>query len=243
MQKLLIPYARSVIVSCDVPSGSACASLVQAVRGVRGIGGFKIGVEVGLNGFPAIGKVIKEAFGSETAVIYDHQKAGTDIPEMGAKFAKKVKEAGCDAAILFPFAGPKTQRAWTEACQGEGLRVIIGGVMTHPGFIHREGGYISDDAPDRIFAYACEQGVRDFVVPGTKLEWVKHLRARLSGVLGEGNYVLYAPGLVTQGGDISECGQAAGPYFHAIVGRDIYSKSSSQEIREAAIRSTSKLIA
>jgi orotidine-5'-phosphate decarboxylase len=101
---------------------------------------------------------------------------------------------------------------------------MVGGVMTHKQFLVSEGGYISDDAPERIFRQAAQEGVRHFVVPGTKIEWVRTLRGFLVEELGEGNFVLYAPGFLTQGGSISECGQAAGDEWHAIVGSAIYGK-------------------
>jgi orotidine-5'-phosphate decarboxylase len=241
MQKLLIPNSRSVIVACDVSTAAECINLVNAVRNVRGIGGFKIGIEVGLDGLCLVVESVRQILGPNTVLIYDHQKAGNDIPAMGSKFAHKLKSAGCDAAILFPFAGPETQRRWTDSCQEAGLRVIVGGIMTHEQFLVSEGGYISDDAPEQIFELACKQGVRDFVVPGTKIEWVKRLRALLVDTLGEGNYVLYAPGFITQGGDITECGKAAGSNFHAIVGSAIYEQLTEEKMREAAIRATSQL--
>lgn len=141
-----------------------------------------------------------------------------------------------DAVILFPFAGPATQFAWTKACQDAGLRVLIGGVMTHPQFLVSEGGYIADEAPERIFRAACRQGVTDFVVPGSKLKWVKDLRALLVERLGENGFTLYAPGFITQGGDISECGKAAGERFHPIVGSAIYGQKTQAAMREAALQ-------
>ncbi len=231
----IIPYDRSIVVAADVSSPAAAAFLAGALKGVNRIGGFKVGLELGLAGLKQTVDAIRNV-DPNAAVIYDHQKAGNDIPEMGAKFAKQVKMAGCDAAILFPFAGPETQERWTKDCQDAGLGIIVGGVMTHPKFLVSEGGYIADDAPERIVRLACALGVRDFVVPGTKIAWVEKLHGILVEELGIANFVLYAPGFITQGGDISECGRAAGAYFHPIVGRDIYGKATAAEMREAAVR-------
>jgi orotidine-5'-phosphate decarboxylase len=96
--------------------------------------------------------------------------------------------------------------------------------MTHPKFLVSEGGYVADEAVERIYRLACENGVNHFVVPGTKINWVKKIRQILEEKLGKGNFVLYAPGFISQGGDISECGQAAGDEWHAIVGSAIYGK-------------------
>ena len=240
MKNRLIPHDRSVIVAADVDNALQARRLANAMKGVPRISGYKVGFELGLLGLATVTASIRDV-SEDTVIIYDQQKAGTDIPKMGPRFAKRIKGAGCDGAILFPFAGPETQTVWTKSCQDAGLRVLVGGVMTHPKFLVSEGGYIADDAPERIFKLACEQGVTDFVVPGTKLEWVKKLRATLLKELGEGNFVLYAPGLIDQGGDITECGLAAGPYFHGIIGEGIYGKSTEEAMHTAALAATQKL--
>jgi len=40
--------------------------------------------------------------------------------------------------------------------------------------------------------------------------------------LGDGNFTLYAPGFIAQGGVITETGKVAGKNWHAIVGSAIY---------------------
>lgn len=243
MRNRLIKTDRSVIPALDAPTFGENLEVVRSTRGVSRIGGFKVGFGLSLYGLAGMVAGVRGEYGDDTIVIYDQQKAGTDIPETGALFAKIVKQARCDAAILFPLSGPATQRDWTKYCQDAGLRVIIGLAMTHDKFFVSEGGYIADDAPARAFRQACQQGVEDFVVPGKKIAWVKTLRDVLIEELGDGNFDLYAPGFVTQGGDISECGKVAGPYFHAIVGRDIYEQPNLEAMRMAAVRSTSKLAA
>jgi len=245
VQQRLISSHQSVIVAADVASSNQLHRIAEAVRWVPKISALKFGVQLGLDGLWNNVRMAKDIL-PDVVVIYDHQKAGNDIPDMGAKFAGKLRACGIDAAILFPFAGPETQRVWTESCLGEGLRVLIGGIMTHPKFLVSEGGYISDDAPERIFDLACDQGIKDFVVPGTKIDWVVRLRAQLQKKLGPNNFDLYAPGFISQGGDITTCGIAAGPYFHAIVGSAIYGKNNIESVemmRSAAIKVTSQLSA
>jgi len=183
--------------------------------------------------------VIITNYGIGVPIIYDHQKAGNDIPDMGKGFAEDLKDAGVTAVILFPFTGPTTQEVWTKACLGVGLQVLTGGMMTHPKFLVSEGGYIADKSVERIFRLACQLGVQHFVVPGNKLDWVKRIRGWLIKELGEGNFVLYAPGFITQKGDISECGRIAGKEWHAIVGSAIY---EAKDMREAAIAITRQII-
>lgn len=237
----IIGSKKSVIVAADVEEFGDLVRLALAVKGVNGIGGIKVGFSLGIDGLAGMVKEVKAILGHDFPVIYDHQKAGNDIPDMGAVFARKLKNAGVKAAILFPFTGPATQEAWTKSCFDEGLEVLTGGMMTHKKFLVSEGGYIADEAVEKIYRLACKLGVKHFVVPGNKIEWVKKIRPWLVEELGEGNFVLYAPGFITQGGDISECGQAAGSYWHAIVGSAIYGKNNSEEMKQVAITVTSKI--
>jgi len=154
-----------------------------------------------------------------------------------------VKLAGCDAVILFPFTGPLTQREWTKACQGEGLTVIIGGMMTHPQFLVSEGGYIPDDVPMKIYDLAIEMEVTHFVVPGNRLGWVQKLIKYFRSALGEGNYDVMGPGFVLQGGDVAETGMVAGKRFHGIVGRGITDFPTVAGMHKAALALTRKITA
>jgi len=237
----IIQSKRSVIVAADVESLDDLQNLSEAVSGVPGISGTKLGFALAWQDLSAAVDIAKHYV--DGPVIYDHQKGGNDIPKIGAVFARGLKAAGVDAAILFPFAGPATQEAWTKACFDTGLQVFTGGIMTHPQFLVSEGGYVADEAVKRIYFSACDWGVRHFVVPGTKLDWVKRIRSWLVEKLGEGNFVPYAPGFITQGGDISECGQEAGDEWHAIVGEAIYGKLTRELQRQAAIAVTSQIAA
>lgn len=218
----LIAAKKSVIVACDIPTIEKLEWLIKATTDVAGVGAYKIGLQLalkyGLNKIVTIARSI-----TKHPLIYDHQKGGTDIPEMGPKFAQACKAAGVDAVILFPLSGPETERKWIEACKGSGLRVLVGAHMTHKAFLSSEGGFILDDAPMRAFEMAADLSVTDFVVPGNKPESVLKLRNFLEG---KGvTYTLYAPGFITQGGEISDCGRVAGERWHAIVGSAIYTAS------------------
>jgi len=242
----IVGAKKSIFVAADVESKKDWGTLRRATSDIGGISGFKFGFTLGLRGLEKMAESAKDSRQSgEVVCIYDHQKAGNDIPDMGAPYARTLASCGIDAGIIFPFAGPATQENWTLALQDAGLQVIVGGVMTHEKFLVSEGGYISDDAPERIYRKAAKMGVRHFVVPGNKLNWVKKIRVWLNEELGAGNYVLMAPGFITQGGDISECGQVAGDEWHAIVGSGIYGRpiNTQRRMREAALALSSKFAA
>lgn len=236
----LIECQRSVIVACDVADEDKLAELVEATREVSGIGGYKIGLEsVLFDGLWGITDEIMDITG--LSIIYDHQKGGTDIPEFGQKFARVVGKTSVDAVILFPFGGAKTEREWIKACKDEGLTVLVGGHMTQPEFLESEGGFIADSAPERIYRIAAGLGVTDFVVPGNKPDLVLKYRRILEEELGEGNFVLYAPGFISQGGEITETGKVAGDKWHAIVGSAIYNAGGIEEMRAAAQKLTAQI--
>lgn len=233
MEKI-IEREKSVIIACDV-SLELYEKIVKETKDIEGIGGYKIGFMLGLNyGLPKIVELTRKH--TEKPIIYDHQKAGTDIPEMGKEFAMVCKRAGIDAVILFPQAGPETERVWIEAAKEENLGVIVGGSMTHPKYKRSEGGYIADEAVLEIYLLAAELGVNDFVVPGNKPEEIKRIKKLLEerGV----KPIFYAPGFIAQGGEISEAAKVAGNNWHAIVGRGIY---RAEDIKKSALEYTSKL--
>jgi orotidine-5'-phosphate decarboxylase len=224
----LIRRERSIIPACDV-SLEVYEKIIRETAGIDGVGAYKVGFQLGLlYGLPKVVETAKKY--TDKPVIYDHQKAGTDIPDTGKNFAETLAAAGVDAVILFPQAGPETERAWIRAAQQEGLGVIVGGWMTHAKYVASEGGYLLDDAVLAMYANAAKEGVSDFVVPGNKPDVIAKIRALLEG---EGvKPVFYAPGFVAQGGEISEAAKAAGKRWHAIVGRGIY---TAEDIKAAAL--------
>jgi orotidine-5'-phosphate decarboxylase len=220
----LIKLDRSIIPSCDFSSIEKLKELVKETADVEGIGAYKIGFSLAVPyGVPKVVSVIREV--TDLPIIYDHQKAGTDIPDMADAFMKAVK--GVDAVILFPQAGPETEKAWINASKKAGFGVIVGGEMTHKGYLVNDGGFIADDAPERIYELAASLGVKDFVVPGNKPEKIKDYRELLERF----KPVFYSPGLVAQGGKLTESAKAAGSNWHAIVGRGIYEQ---KDMRKAA---------
>lgn len=221
----IIKLKKSIIPSCDVDSLERLSRLVKDTCSTKGIGAYKIGFELVIPfGIEEVVKTIRKI--TKLPIIYDHQKAGTDIPEMGTKFMKACRLA--DAVILFPQAGPETEAAWIKAAQQSKMNVIIGGEMTHQAYLKETGGFIDDNAPKRIYEIAASMGVTDFVIPGNKveksMEYVKLIKNKIK------NPVFYSPGLVAQGGDISDLAKQLDSW-HAIVGRAIY---EAKDMKKAA---------
>ena len=253
---MIIQRDRSIIPACDV-SIEKFVDIVKKTGNLEKVGGYKIPATAGREGWEIWVKTARKY--TDKPLIYDHQKAGTDIPDTGENFMKAIKGAGFDAVILFPQSGPVVEYEWIRAAQDKGLGVIVGGEMTHLRYLSSDindkgskyseifhdligfekilRGYIRDDAPDDIYKLAAKMGVSDFVVPGNKPDRIAHYKLIIEDS-GIKEPIFYSPGLIAQGGQISNGAKAAGRRFHGIVGRGIY---NAKNIREAALELTSQL--
>lgn len=233
----VIAYKRSVVPAADFDTVRKLRKLVQETHDVKGIGGYKISAELAVgHGLKKVVETVREF--TNHPIIYDHQKGMTDIPDTGEGFLTVIKESGVDAFIGFPLSGPATQEEWIKQAQDIGLRVIMGGEMTHPKFKSSEGGYIADEKLDEMYLLSAKLGVMDFVVPGNRKERVAHYNQILRPIVGD-DLTFWAPGFVAQGGAISDAAKAAGESFHAIVGRGIY---QAKDMRKAAEEMCSQLL-
>ncbi len=227
----IIKLDKSIIPACDVATLEKLKELVSETCSVKCIGGYKIGFELVIPfGIQKVVDVIRGL--TDLPIIYDHQKAATDIPDVGIKFMNACK--GVNAVILFPQAGPVTEEEWIKAAQAEKFGVIVGGEMTHPGYLESDKGFISDSAPKRIYELAVKLGVKDFVVPGNKPEKIEEYKNFIESLGVEP--VLYSPGLVAQGGDLTESAKAAGNKWHAIVGRGLYQAKNINKAAKELVR-------
>ncbi|MGC8936854.1 MAG: orotidine 5'-phosphate decarboxylase / HUMPS family protein [Candidatus Methanomethylicaceae archaeon] len=213
--------------ACDVNSIERLQEIVVSSCDLDSVGGYKVGFSLVLRfGLPKIVSTIRNY--SEKPIIYDHQKGATDVPHTGNIFSGALAESEVDYAILFPFGGPSTEMAWIESLKKDGIIPIVGGILTVSDFLSSSGGYISDEAPLKIFETASRMGVRDFVLPGNNLQILNHYKQKIDPLVSSPVY--YLPGLGTQGGDIRSCGKIMRGSWHAIVGRSVY---AAKDIRTA----------
>lgn len=188
------------IPALDTPDLDTALRLVSRVADRKSVYGFKLGFALGLgHGLPETVRRIREW--TDKPLIYDHQKAATDIPDTGALFGDVMKTAGIDEVILFPHTGPRTLEVWVRAMQERQLKVIVGAVMTHPAYLVSEGGFIADAAAVAIYRQAAELGVAAFVVPLTKPELVARLAEEVPFTESQ---EFYSPGFGAQKGDPSK---------------------------------------
>lgn len=233
---MIIQQPKSIIPACDVEV-EKYEALIKATADLPGIGGYKLGFAIALSiGLPKAVEIARRY--TDKPLIYDHQKAGSDIPDTGKTFARVCREAGINAVILFPQAGPETERAWVDFARNEELDVIVGGLMTHKKFVRSEGGYIADEAIIEMYELAAGLGVNDYVVPGNNPVAIRKIRAMLERE--HSHPVFYSPGFIAQGGDVKAAIEAAGQHYHAIVGRGIYGAA---DMRAAAVELCGQIMA
>jgi len=231
---MIIEKEKSIMIACDVDE-KRFEQIVKETADLDAVSSYKIGFYLGLGyGLPRIVKIARKY--TDKPLVYDHQKAATDIPETGKIFAEACASAGINAVILFPQAGPETEKAWIDYCKEAGLGVIVGGLMTHKAYKKSEGGFLDDDGVYRIYEIAAKNGINDFVVPGNKPDEIRKIKAIVEKAGAKP--VFYAPGFIAQGGTITEAAKAAGERWHAIIGRAIY---ESKNIK-AAINELSKSV-
>jgi orotidine-5'-phosphate decarboxylase len=215
-----------IIVACDMQNIKDLERTVKATCNLSFIQGYKIGMEFAVEfGIKNVTSILKKY--TKLPIIYDHQKLGTDIPEISSgRILDILKSAGVDSVIIFPQAGIETLKATIKGCIERGLLPITGGEMTHKGYLQSEGGYIADSAPERMYEDAAKLGSKHFVIPGTKIDKMKQYKEKLSRIIE--SPVFLFPGIGKgQGGDILEAFNAVKPFnSYAIVGRGIYSQEN-----------------
>ncbi len=231
MAKLLETGFRSshgIIPALDSETLDEIKAVVAATTRVTGVVGYKVGLTAVLR--LGLAKAVQELRGvTDLPLIYDHQKAGPDVPDMAAKFTAICSEAGVDGLILFPVAGPRAVREFAGGALRNGLLPIVGGDLPLPDYNVAGGGYVADDALVRIIAAAAELGVDHFVVPANDASRVGRLAADLVAKLDH-KPALVLPGIGALGGSIGKVFAAApGCRLYAVVGRAIYQAPSPAE--------------
>lgn len=234
----LFPGTHGIIPALDVESTEAVKKIVEATNGIDGVSGYKIGLSSVLRqGLAATVRGLREL--TDLPLVYDHQKAGPDVPDMAGKFSRICKESGIDALILFPLAGPGAVTSFVGSAIENQLVPIVGGDLPFDDYNASGGGYVIDDALDRIFDRAVEAGARHFVVPGNTTDKVSRYAERLGAIFAAPTLLI--PGIGALGGSITDCFTAAQDcHCHAVIGRAIYAAddpvAAARELADQALR-------
>ena|SRR5436309_702475 len=222
VNRALPPFERhshGIICACDLDRLEDVSRVVEAIDPVEGVVGYKLGSLLSLRyGLAEAVKAVRRM--TAKALFYDHQKAGLDVPSMGAEYVAVCRDAGVDALILFPLGGPTVVEAFVGSTLRAGLVPVVGGALPLPDYLVRGGGYVAASALSRISRRAYELGARDFIIPATD---GAAIRAHVRSFAGKAPTRLFVPGIGPLGGDIRKAFAAAGGLSaYAIIGRAIY---------------------
>ena len=211
---------HGVIVALDADAVDACKRTIDLTTQVDGVVGYKLGMTMALR--LGLAEAVRQLRAhTDLPLLYDHQKAGPDVFDMAAKFAALCAQAGVDGLILFPTAGPRAVQAFVGEALKHGLLPLVGGDLPFPDYNVSGGGYVADDALERIIDQAIKAGADHFVVPGNTPDKLRHHSARLKASLREPVFVV--PGIGPLGGNIGELVAAAnGCSVYGVVGRAVY---------------------
>lgn len=209
-----------LVPALDVESTKALRDVVARTTTVRGVAGYKLGLTGSLRlGLDRAVKEVRKL--SDLPILYDHQKAGPDMPDMARPFAKLCSEAGVDGLILFPVAGPEAVKQFVGHTLSAGMIPVVGGEIPVPDYSVSGGGYLVDDALDRIIKLSAKEGARHFVLPARDRRAIAR-RARWINKHVD-DPVIFLTGIGPLGGKIEDAfGAAKGtPARMAIVGRNV----------------------
>lgn len=209
-----------IVPALDVDSNEHFEKVVKSTMNVDGVAGYKLGLTTVM----AFG--LKEAVRrlraiTDKPILYDHQKAGPDMPDMAGKFTAICADAAVDGLILFPVAGPTAVDSFVGSSLKAGITPVVGGEIPVPDYGASGGGYLLDDALDRILARAAAARANHFVLPAHDVLKIRRWSHWISTKVR--NPVVFLTGFGAQGGTIESAFEASNscPQRFAIVGRMI----------------------
>jgi len=209
---------HGIIVALDAESVDACKRTVDLTTGIDGVVGYKLGLTTALR-LGLAESVRQSRAHTDLPLLYDHQKAGPDVFDMAAKFVALAEEAAADGLILFPIAGPRAVDSFVGESLKRGILPLVGGDLPFPDYNVSGGGYVADDALERIIDRAAAIGADRFVVPGNTPAKLAHHAARLAAR----QPVFIVPGIGPLDGRLADLvAVAPGCSVLGVVGRAVY---------------------
>ncbi|MFN0301390.1 MAG: orotidine 5'-phosphate decarboxylase / HUMPS family protein [Burkholderiales bacterium] len=216
----LLAGRGGIVIALDSETVDESKAIVEQTTRIDGVAGYKVGLIMVLR--LGLAEAIRQLrLVTDRPLVYDHQKAGADVPEMASKFTANCRAARVDGLILFPTAGPRAVDAFVGEAIKHRMLPIVGGDLPFPDYNASGGGYVIDHALDLIFARAMALGADHFVVPGNTTSKLTHHAARLCERIDLPT--LLVPGIGPLGGTLGSIVKAAqGARVFGVVGRAVY---------------------
>ncbi|MEP9353089.1 orotidine 5'-phosphate decarboxylase / HUMPS family protein [Xanthobacter sp. KR7-65] len=207
-----------LVPALDIETQERFDAVVKATSGVEGVAGYKLGLtSVMRHGLKEAMRRVRDL--TDLPILYDHQKAGPDMPDMAKKFTALCAEAEVDGLILFPVAGPTAVDGFVGEALKAGIAPVVGGEIPVADYGVSGGGYLLDDALDRILARSAAAGADHFVLPAHDIAKVTRWSQWIAGNVKDP--LVFLTGFGSLGGTIAGAFAAAQacPRRFAIVGR------------------------
>jgi orotidine-5'-phosphate decarboxylase len=181
----LFKLNHGIVISCNFNGFQKLEETIKSTSNLPFVAGYKIGIELVLrSGLSKVVNSIRKY--TDLPIIYDHQKFGSDVPEIYTKsLFEAIKSSGADALVIIPHAGKETLNISVKRCFEVGLVPIIGGDLVHKGYIIEEGGYIDNNAHQRIYLDAARLGVSHFIMACSRLDRIKTYCHQLGSIVGQ----------------------------------------------------------
>lgn len=212
-----------IIPSLDVDLNEAI-EITKKIKDLKEeIAGLKIGSMLAWKyGLPKIMEEIKGI--CDIPILFDAQKAGTDIPEIVRKQVKVISDFGIDGFIASPHgAGPEALDFFVKACFEFDVIPIIVIEMTQ----QLSDYYLSGNAKELILQRALKLEVENFLIPANKMGSIKYFKD-IAIEKFDKKIKVFSPGIGLQGGR-ADCAVQAGADF-IIIGRSIYEAEDPREV-------------
>lgn len=213
-----ITATMGIVPALDVEDHEQFEFVVKATTRTEGVVGYKLGLSTVLTfGLKESVRRLRDL--TDLPILYDHQKAGPDMPDTARKYTAMCAEAGVDGLVLFPVAGPTAVDRFVGETMKAGMTPVVGGEIPVPDYGASGGGYMLDDALDRILADSVKIGTDHFILPAhdpAKIaRWSKWIAANVADPF------VFMTGFGSLGGTIEDAFRAAAPSKRrfAIVGR------------------------
>lgn len=228
------PAPLGIVPALDLLTLDDLRRVVEATTGVDGIVAYKVGLQAVLHvGLFRTVAAIREL--TDLPLIYDHQKAGADMPDSAAGFVSICAKADLAGLILFPVAGPTAVREFVGHTLAAGLDAVVGGHIPVPDYTTSSGGYFVDDVLDRLLADAVTVGASQVVLPANDPEGIRRRCAWLTSQVAAP--VVYLTGIGPLGGTIASSFAAADgmPVRRAVLGRRICAAADPTEAAKTVV--------
>lgn len=181
----LFSLKNGILISISSADLSIIEKVIAGCNKLPYIAGFKINSEVTLiNGLKNVVSSVKRY--TEKPLIYDHQKFGSDMPEIYTEsLFDTIKASGVDGLVVFPLSGKKVLEVIVDKCLKIDLLPIVSGDLSYKGYFNDEGGYIYGDTQQRIYLEAASIGVSHFMMSCNRIERIRIYCHELGSIVGQ----------------------------------------------------------